>query len=551
MVKLERRNATENKKGARWEQVKEKLLLVGMVLLVGLVVGTDYAIVVGIDNYRWLGTLKYAEKDAEEIGAQLRKMGFNTKILTGKVSGEEILGEIQYMSQYTRSTDTLLFYFSGHGAPGDTERTRGLCTYYSDPKTGNFILTQEQLKRELANFGGKKVVVLDACYQGSDVRNLARDNAAMDRKLGEEVDLLVTSSAANQEANDGFYVGNQFIQNGVVGYYLQRALAGEADSDQNGMLTAGELSGYFLGYAGYMAEQNEQDLQVGYKNRNQPLLVVGESSGSSRVPEGMVLVEKGSFEMGSIGGDSDEEPVHRVELTYDYLIGKYEVTNEEYVKFLNGARVRSDGSYNGHEVIDMDDEDCEISYVNGRFEYESGKGKNPVIEVSWWGALEYCNWKSVEEGLAEAYDGNGNLRRDIADVKGYRLPTEAEWEYAARGGRKSAGDYKFAGSNDLDRVGWYSSNSGSKTHPVGQKAPNELGIYDMSGNVWEWCYDWKGSYGSGSQTNPVGPSQAGSIRVLRGGSWVSYASNCRVADRSNFSPGDSYIHLGLRLSRTY
>ncbi|HPE70526.1 MAG TPA: caspase family protein, partial [Thermotogota bacterium] len=285
--------------------MKEKLLLVGMVLLVGLVVGTDYAIVVGIDNYRWLGTLKYAEKDAEEIGAQLRKMGFNTKILTGKVSGEEILGEIQYMSQYTRSTDTLLFYFSGHGAPGDTERTRGLCTYYSDPKTGNFILTQEQLKRELANFGGKKVVVLDACYQGSDVRNLARDNAAMDRKLGEEVDLLVTSSAANQEANDGFYVGNQFIQNGVVGYYLQRALAGEADSDQNGMLTAGELSGYFLGYAGYMAEQNEQDLQVGYKNRNQPLLVVGESSGSSRVPEGMVLVEKGSFDMGNTRGDSE------------------------------------------------------------------------------------------------------------------------------------------------------------------------------------------------------------------------------------------------------
>ncbi|HRW94146.1 MAG TPA: SUMF1/EgtB/PvdO family nonheme iron enzyme, partial [Thermotogota bacterium] len=375
--------------------MKGKLLVLWMVMLVGCVFAKDFAIVVGIDNYRWLGTLKYAEKDAIEVGDQLRKMGFNTQILTGKVSGEEILGEIQYMSQYTRSTDTLLFYFSGHGAPGDTESTRGLCTYYSDPKTGSFVLTQDQLKRELANFGGKTVVVLDACYQGSDRRNLQRDNAAMDRKLGEEVDLLVTSSAANQEANDGFYIGGNFIANGVVGYYLQQALKGEADRNQDGMLTAGELSGYFLGYASYMAEQNEQDLQVEYRNRNEGLIPVGEtsvgvptpvvsapavpSSPSTRIPQGMVLVEGESFQMGNTRGDSegddDEKPVHEVELTYDYLIGKYEVTFGEYDAYCaaTGASKPDDEGW--------------------------GRGSRPVINVSWNDAIGYCNWLSEKEGL--------------------------------------------------------------------------------------------------------------------------------------------------------
>ena len=127
------------------------------------------------------------------------------------------------------------------------------------------------------------------------------------------------------------------------------------------------------------------------------------------------------------------------------------------------------------------------------------------------------------------------------------MPTEAEWEYAARGGKKSMG-YKYAGSNSIGDVAWYGDNSNKHTHDVHFMEPNELGLYDMSGNVWEWCSDWYGKYGKSSQTNPRGPS-FGSSRVIRGGSWFLDAGCCRVSYRSNFAPDYRYDFLGFRLAQ--
>jgi len=247
----------------------------------------------------------------------------------------------------------------------------------------------------------------------------------------------------------------------------------------------------------------------------------------------MVLVDKGSFTMGDTwgGGGSDEKPTHKVTFTYDFYIGKYEVTFNEYDAFCN-ATGRSKPSDSGW-----------------------GRGQRPVINVSWNDAIAYCNWLSEKEKLPKAYDSNGNLldkngrvTTDPSKVVGYRLPTEAEWEYAARGGNKSKG-YKYAGSDNVSDVAWYSSNSGSKTQEVGKKAPNELGLYDMSGNVWEWCSDWYGSYSSSAQTNPYN-STAGSGRVLRGGGWINVAADARVANRLNFSPTFTFYFLGFRICRT-
>ena len=217
-----------------------------------------------------------------------------------------------------------------------------------------------------------------------------------------------------------------------------------------------------------------------------------------------VDVEGGTFTMGATNeqgrdAESDEKPTHKVTLS-NYSIGETEVTQA-----LWQAVMGSNPSY------------------------FTGDLQRPVENVSWYDCQTFISKLNELTG------------------ENFRLPTEAEWEYAARGGNKSKG-YKYSGSNTIGDVAWYDSNSSYTTHPVKTKRPNELGIYDMSGNVCEWCSDWYDSsyYSSSPATNPTGPS-SGSNRVLRGGSWFSYAF-CRVAYRNNSSPGDGDINYGLRLS---
>jgi len=242
----------------------------------------------------------------------------------------------------------------------------------------------------------------------------------------------------------------------------------------------------------------------------------------------LVEVSGGTFEMGCTSEQnncqSNETPVHTV--TVDgFKISKYEITNQQYADFMNEIGANSDGSYDGTEYLDMDESDCQVNYTGGEFVPESGKENHPVIEVNWYGAKAFC----------EYYGG--------------RLPTEAEWEFAARGGN-SATTTLYAGSDNIDDVAWYSGNC-SSTQEVGTKSPNELGIYDMSGNVWEWCNDWYGSdyYSNSPQDNPQGPS-SGSRRVLRGGCWFYGAVLCRVAFRVGNDPVYSdYYYYGFRFSQ--
>ncbi len=215
----------------------------------------------------------------------------------------------------------------------------------------------------------------------------------------------------------------------------------------------------------------------------------------------MVYVSGGTFTMGATseqGSDAedDEKPTHSVTVS-DFYICKYEVTQTLWKEVMGNNP-------------------------------SSWKGDNlPVENVSWDDCQDFIRKLNTLTG------------------KNFRLPTEAEWEFAARGGNKSRG-YKYAGSNNIGDVAWYDGNSGNKTHVVGTKSPNELGIYDMSGNVYEWCQDWYGDYSSASQTNPTGASN-GSSRVLRGGSWDFIARSCRSSFRSDLTPGGRYNLSGLRL----
>ena len=194
---------------------------------------------------------------------------------------------------------------------------------------------------------------------------------------------------------------------------------------------------------------------------------------------------------------SKEKPMHQVTVS-DFMIGETEVTQELWQAVMGSNPSRFNG-------VD-----------------------NPV---------EFVSWSDCQKFIA-------NINRLTG--KCFRLPTEAEWEYAACGGNASVG-YKFAGSDNIDKVGWYTNNSQATTHPVATKSPNELGIYDMSGNVWEWCQDWYGDYGSDIQINPQG-SLSGSARVIRGGSWMNDATtDCRVSRRLDLTPMARTSNLGFRL----
>jgi len=233
------------------------------------------------------------------------------------------------------------------------------------------------------------------------------------------------------------------------------------------------------------------------------------------IPE-MVFVEGGTFMMGCTkeqGNDcsANEKPAHRVTVG-DFYIGKYEVTQAQW-RAVMGTTVG--------QQRDKVDASWSIR----------GEGDNYP--------MYYLSWNEVQEFINRLNAATGKL---------YRLPTEAEWEYAARDGKVSLG-YKYSGSNNIDAIAWYEGNSGSTTHAVGTKLPNELGIYDMSGNVWEWCSDWYASdyYSNSPQNNPQGPS-TGSFRVLRGGSWYSGAQYCRSAYRSVNGPDDRRSNYGFRLA---
>ncbi|HPE35333.1 MAG TPA: SUMF1/EgtB/PvdO family nonheme iron enzyme, partial [Bacteroidales bacterium] len=216
----------------------------------------------------------------------------------------------------------------------------------------------------------------------------------------------------------------------------------------------------------------------------------------------MVFVKGGTFTMGCTSEqesdcNNDEKPSHQVTIS-DFYIGKYEVTQKQWREIMGDNP-----------------------------SYFKNCDNCPVEQVS---------WNDIQKFIEKLNQRTG---------KYFRLPTEAEWEFAARGGRQSRG-FKYAGSNNIGEVAEYDGNNNKSTKPVGGRKANELGIYDMSGNVWEWCSDWYGSYSSGSQINPQGPS-SGSSRVLRGGGWLDGAQDCRVSYRNGGTP-DSHAGYGFRLA---
>lgn len=253
-----------------------------------------------------------------------------------------------------------------------------------------------------------------------------------------------------------------------------------------------------------------------------------------------------------------EEPVHAVTVS-SFNIFKYEVTNSNYVLFLNSEGNQTEG---GAEWINLDAnvyQGITGGPGAGTFSVISGYENRPVVLVSWYGAVAYCNWLSTQHGLTSCYGPINNRGNDPSvwrTLNGYRLPTEAEWEYACRAGQSAEyywGDPYPPDPPNIGNYAWYDVNSGGNHHDVGGKLANSYGLYDMSGNVLEWCSDWYSDidtnppayYGISPGTNPTGPT-SGLNRVIRGGDWHGSPAICRSAYRADFPTFDHGVTVGFR-----
>ncbi|MFN0174701.1 MAG: formylglycine-generating enzyme family protein [Saprospiraceae bacterium] len=298
----------------------------------------------------------------------------------------------------------------------------------------------------------------------------------------------------------------------------------------------------------YTFESSEEAERIEY---TKPLSLESSNPSGTSMSDNMMRIEGGIFQMGSNDSEAgtDEKPVHSVTVSTFYL-SKYEVTNTEFAKFLNENGNQPEG---GATWIDLagkyDDERCRISQSGSTFSVESGYENYPVIFVNWYGATAYCKWLANKTG------------------KNYRLPTEAEWEYAAANGNRHT---KYSWGNDLPvgKMGGNVCDQSAKnkyanwtafenyddgyvyTAPVGQFNANDFGLYDMTGNILEWCADWYGSdyYKNSPSKDPKGPSK-GDSRVCRGGSWLTYPESIRAALRSGLDSHYRDLILGFRPAR--
>ncbi len=335
------------------------------------------------------------------------------------------------------------------------------------------------------------------------------------------------------------------------------------------------------------------------------ILSLSLSNANAQIKPDMVLVDGGTFLMGNPKtdpnrkDDKDEEPVHNVKVN-GFYIGKFEVSVKEYKKFVDDSQGEKSGImdvFKGQLLKFIDDDNQKINDKNEFSDKMSRNKINPILNdsvvmppapdekfwedhpdtkkyypvvTSWWGfkdnypmhcvtwyeAIAYCNWLSEKQGFEKCYSVNKDKGIDCdLNKNGYRLPTEAEWEFAARGGNKSQG-FRYSGSNSVEEVAWIDETSGdAKPGEIGKKKANELGIYDMSGNVWEWCSDYyfKDYYTTckkaGTVNNPFAAT-SNSYRVLRGGGWYYRTEYATLTSRDGPQPFYSNYAYGFRLART-
>ncbi|MDR1899744.1 MAG: SUMF1/EgtB/PvdO family nonheme iron enzyme [Treponema sp.] len=489
-----------------------------------------HALLIGNNNYpASIGPLLNPVADVTAVAEKLRGLGYRVDFKTNLNLQQMSEAVEQYRRNLSASeANEGFFWYAGHGVQIDGQNY--LVPLNADPASRSSLrfssYSADRLLATLEEAGNRvNVVILDACRNAPQLA-ATRGSRGLAVISSTPPDMIVMySTAAGQVAQDGDKgrrspFTEAFLKNIDKPEPLTLVLQ-DISSDTyrlSGNTQSPWLAGTFRSNPRYSLKPPAAAAAAPAQTAPAPRpAVVRPAAAPERpAPEDLVRVPGGTFTMGSPpsepGGD-DDKVQHQVTVSAFYM-GKYEVTQKEYQALMGN----NPSEFKGDTL--------------------------PVERVSWFDAVKYCNARSLKEGLDPAYTINGETVAWNRNAGGYRLPTEAEWEYACRAGTTAP----FYTGNSADAAGWYKDNSGGKTHPAGQKQPNRWGLYDMHGNVHEWCWDWFGAYSGAAQTDPAGAA-SGSYRVLRGGSWGSGAQYLRSANRGDYTPSNRLNNSGFRLVR--
>jgi formylglycine-generating enzyme required for sulfatase activity len=571
-----------------------------------------YALLVGVRKYApdTLRSLAYTEADVSELAAVLERAGYrrpNITVLSQSLGaddpgllplGRNIRAQLRLVLRPLDQDDSVFVALAGHGVQFQPDGESYFCPMDADLADENSLIKLSEISQALDGCkAGLKLLLVDACRNNPQLRaSRAGERPVVDlpslsrpflkRPPGGTLALFSCSPGEVAFEDDG-------IKHGIFFHYIIEGLDGGAglddrvaDADGDGMINAFELVGF--------AEKNVFKHAARKYRREQTVEVVNHTRGPVGIVEArpakvltntigmrLRLIPAGEFLMGSPDWDKDakdsEKPQHRVRITRPFYLGTTEVTVGQFRRLVASTGLRTEAETDGKGGVGR-------RMVNGKFEQgprytwrDPGfpqTDDHPVVNVSWNDAIMFCNKLSELEGLGPYYQFGAGSR---SGGDGYRLPTEAEWEYACRAGNTT----RYTFGDDASRVSqfaWFATNSGRESwdsyrfwidsgkdapkyqgelfrhgcasHPVGQKQPNTFGLYDMHGNVWEWCWDGhdKDYYRYSPSTDPPGPSQA-AVRVFRGGGWSIFPQSGRSADRVRDSPGYRNFDLGFRVAR--
>lgn len=483
------------------------------------------ALIVGNAEYLYGSSLKNPVNDIDLMEATLLRLGFEVHRYTN-INYEQFNRAVSDYSKSLAQYDVTLFYYAGHAA--QTDGINYLIPTDSRPLNEHdlkfeAISTQEVVKRFTGHKNAVNIVILDAC-RDNPFRSLYKVNRtglnAMNPPSGT---IIAFATSAGETADDGSN------KNGLYTLELTKQMLipqriedvfintrNEVEKQSGGNQSPQEWSKlkqkFFLTEFTSIINNSTFSFTDNKLNANS----AQRSYNNARSGLEMINIKGGVFLMGSPSGKIDEQPAHKVKLN-NYSLSRHEVTNKQFCKFLNYIGCPKRGKYQNILYIDISSSFCQIAYKKGYFYPKENKADYPVVELSWYGATAYCKWM------------------------GGRLPTEAEWEYAASSGFAS-------NENSMDKTAWFNKNAKSRSHPVGQKKANHLGLFDMNGNVWEWCSDWydKNYYEISPMENPENKIPY-KLKVLKGGSWKNTAYSCRRQTRHRFDPEKSANNIGFRV----